>query len=69
MYIRGEEPRPGADTVVLGGLSRAWPALPAATVTPVRPRYRKQRRLALVSAGLAVFGALAAARIPRLGPA
>jgi Cellulose binding domain len=58
VYIRGEEPRPAADTVVLGGLSRAWPALPAAAVTPVRPRYRKRGRgrwLALVGAGLALI--------------
>jgi hypothetical protein len=53
VYIRGEEPRPAADTVVLGGLSRARPALPAAAVAPWPPRYRKQGRLALVGAGLA----------------
>jgi Cellulose binding domain len=52
VYIRGEEPRPAADTVVLGGLARARPPLPATAATLVRPRYRPHRRLALVGAGL-----------------
>ena len=54
VYIRGEEPQPAADTMVLGGLSRSRPTLPAAAAAPVRPRYRKQGWLALVGAGLAL---------------
>ncbi len=54
VYIRGEEPQPAADTMVLGGLSRGRPTRPAAAAAPVRPRYRKQGRLALVAAGLAL---------------
>lgn len=55
VYIRGEEPQPAADTMVLGGLSRGRPTRPAAEAAPVwPPQYRKRGRLALVAAGLAL---------------
>jgi hypothetical protein len=66
VYIRGEEPAPAADTVALGGLSRARSALPAAALAPVRPRYRKQGRLALVGAGLALLVVAGCLGVPPL---
>jgi Cellulose binding domain len=66
VYIRGEEPGPAADTVALGGPSRARSALPATAVAPVRPRYRRQRRLALVGAGLVLVVMAAYLGVPPL---